>query len=69
MSDDQESRLFIPTDARARLQPPLPRGYFGNGIFTTTVIATAGELKSNPSWYAASKIHDAVVKMNDDYLR
>ncbi|GJV09303.1 shikimate O-hydroxycinnamoyltransferase-like protein [Tanacetum coccineum] len=69
LSDDQESRLFIPTDARARLQPPLPRGYFGNAVFTTTAIATAGELKSNPSWYAASKIHDALVKMNDDYLR
>ncbi|PWA47594.1 transferase, Chloramphenicol acetyltransferase-like domain protein [Artemisia annua] len=27
------------------------------------------KIKSNPSWYAASKIHDAIVKRNNDYLR
>ncbi|GJS03432.1 shikimate O-hydroxycinnamoyltransferase-like protein [Tanacetum coccineum] len=52
--------------------PPHPlahKGYFGNVIFTTTPIAEAGELQTKPTWYAASKIHDALAKMNNDYLK
>lgn len=35
-------------------------GYFGNVIFTTTPIAVAGDLMSKPTWYAASRIHNAL---------
>ena len=69
LPDDQDTKLYIATNGRDRLQPPLPPGYFGNAIFSTTPIALAGEIKSNPSWYAAGKIHDAIVKRNNDYLR
>ncbi|GKA57977.1 shikimate O-hydroxycinnamoyltransferase-like protein [Tanacetum coccineum] len=69
LKDDQDTKLYIATDGRARLQPTLPQGYFGNVIFTTTPIAEAGELQSKPTWYAASKIHDALAKMNNDYLK
>ncbi|KAI7731855.1 hypothetical protein M8C21_032219 [Ambrosia artemisiifolia] len=67
--DNQGTKLDIPTDGRARLQPPLPPGYFGNAIFTTAVITTAGEIQSKPTWYAASIIHNALVTMNSDYLK
>lgn len=69
LPEDQESKLFIATDGRARLRPPLPPGYFGNVIFTATPIAVAGDLQSKPTWYSASKIHDALVRMDNDYLR
>ncbi|KAJ0007541.1 shikimate O-hydroxycinnamoyltransferase-like [Pistacia vera] len=69
LSDDQESKLYIATDGRARLIPPLPPGYFGNVIFTATPIAVAGDLQSKPTWYAAGRIHDALVRMDNDYLR
>lgn len=69
LPDNQDTKLYIATDGRARLQPALPPGYFGNVIFTTTPIAVAGELQSKPTWYAASKIHDALVKMDNDYLK
>lgn len=69
LADDQQSKLYIATDGRARLNPPLPPGYFGNVIFTATPIAVAGEMMSNPTWFAASKIHDALVRMDNDYLR
>nr|GEV52339.1 shikimate O-hydroxycinnamoyltransferase [Tanacetum cinerariifolium] len=42
---------------------------FGNVVFTTTPIAVAGEIQSNPSWYAASKIRDALVIRSSNYLR
>ncbi|KAK9922798.1 hypothetical protein M0R45_031245 [Rubus argutus] len=69
LPDDQDTKLYIATDGRSRLQPPLPPGYFGNVIFTATPIAVAGDLQSKPVWYAASKIHDALVRMDNDYLR
>ncbi|KAI4329416.1 hypothetical protein L6164_021682 [Bauhinia variegata] len=66
---DQETKLYIATDGRSRLQPPLPPGYFGNVIFTATPIAVAGDLMSKPTWYAAGRIHDALVRMDNEYLR
>ncbi|GAU31866.1 hypothetical protein TSUD_114770 [Trifolium subterraneum] len=49
LPNDQETKLYIATDGRSRLQPPLPQGYFGNVIFTTTPIAVAGDLISKPT--------------------
>ncbi|KAL7162104.1 hypothetical protein ACSBR2_042557 [Camellia fascicularis] len=69
LPDDQETKLYIATDGRSRLRPALPPGYFGNVIFTTTPLAIAGDLQSKPTWYAASRIHDALVRMDNDYLR
>ncbi|KAL6958276.1 shikimate O-hydroxycinnamoyltransferase [Sarracenia purpurea var. burkii] len=67
--DDQETKLYIATDGRSRLRPALPPGYFGNVIFTATPLAVSGDLQSRPTWYAASRIHDALARMDDDYLR
>nr|QDF44405.1 shikimate O-hydroxycinnamoyl transferase [Phacelia campanularia] len=69
LPEDQETKLYIATDGRSRLQPPLPPGYFGNVIFTATPIALAGDLQSKPVWYSASRIHDALARMDHDYLR
>ncbi|CAK9221603.1 unnamed protein product [Sphagnum jensenii] len=65
----QETKLFIATDGRSRLIPPLPKGYFGNVIFTATPMSTANELVDKPLTYAAGKIRDAVARMDDEYLR
>ncbi|KAG7998224.1 hypothetical protein I3843_01G247900 [Carya illinoinensis] len=69
LPDDQETKLYIATDGRSRLCPPLPPGYFGNAIFVATPIALAGDLRSKPTWCAASRIHDALARMDNDYLR
>ncbi|CAL5440416.1 unnamed protein product [Camellia sinensis] len=69
LPDNQETKLYIATDGRSRLRPALAPGYFGNVIFTTTPLAIAGDLQSKPTWYAASRIHDALVRMDNDYLR
>ncbi|GMN36304.1 hypothetical protein TIFTF001_005923 [Ficus carica] len=69
LPDDQDTKLYIATDGRSRLQPRLPPGYFGNVIFTATPMAKAGDIQSKPTWYAASRIHDTLVRMDNDYLR
>ncbi|XP_047938944.1 rosmarinate synthase-like [Salvia hispanica] len=69
LPEDQETKLQISIDGRARLQPQLPPGFLGNGVFFTTWTATYGELVSNPVEVAAEKVHAALVQMDDEYLR
>ncbi|KAK6153788.1 hypothetical protein DH2020_013427 [Rehmannia glutinosa] len=69
MPENQETWLYIPVDGRFRLQPPLPKGYFANVIFTALPIALCGELQSNPLKFAVGKIHNAIARMDNDYLR
>ncbi|KAH7547505.1 hypothetical protein FEM48_Zijuj01G0317100 [Ziziphus jujuba var. spinosa] len=69
LPDDQDTKLYIATDGRFRLQPPLPPGYFGNVLFTATPLAMAGDLISRPTWYAAIRIQDALMHVDNDYLR
>ncbi|KAM5583505.1 shikimate O-hydroxycinnamoyltransferase [Rosa sericea] len=69
LADDQETNLYFPVNGRNKLQPPLPPGYFGNVIFRAVATAFAGDLISKPLSYAASCIHNAVVCMDDDYVR
>lgn len=66
---DQQTKMYIATDGRARLRPSLPPGYFGNVIFTATPIAAAGEILEGPVTRAAARIQDALGRMDDEYLR
>ncbi|KAK9080571.1 hypothetical protein SSX86_000329 [Deinandra increscens subsp. villosa] len=69
LPDDQETRLYFAADGRAHLEPALPPGYFGNVIFPNNAKAVAGEILSNPSWYGAGKIREALVRRTSDYLK
>ncbi|KAI3820613.1 hypothetical protein L1987_08161 [Smallanthus sonchifolius] len=55
-----DTKLKIATDGRARFEPPLPPGYFGNVIFAPAAIVTAGKIQSKPTRHVASRIHDAL---------
>lgn len=67
---DQTTKLYCATDGRTRLQPPLPEGYFGNVIFTTTPIVEAGEVTGDDGLEAAAaRIQIALGRMDDEYLR
>nr|XP_010911178.1 putrescine hydroxycinnamoyltransferase 1 [Elaeis guineensis] len=65
----RETRLYISTDARNRLKPPLPPTYLGNAAFRTSAVATAGEVISGPLEHLAEKIHAATVRSNDEFVR
>ncbi|KAF3615435.1 Shikimate O-hydroxycinnamoyltransferase [Capsicum annuum] len=70
LDDDQLiTKLKINTDGRTRLCPPLPQGYLGNVVFTAMPMAKSGELQSEPLTITARRVHDAVARMNDEYLR
>ncbi|URD99065.1 shikimate quinate [Musa troglodytarum] len=65
----RETRVYITTDGRRRLRPPLPPGYVGNVIFPTVAVATAGDVTSETTGHAASRIHGAITLVDDEYLR
>ncbi|CAD6254010.1 unnamed protein product [Miscanthus lutarioriparius] len=69
LAPDQRTKLLFAVDGRRRFAPPLPRGYFGNGIVLTNALATAGELLSAPVSRAAGLVQDAVRMVTDEYMR
>jgi omega-hydroxypalmitate O-feruloyl transferase len=69
LAPEQRTKLLFAVDGRRRFAPPLPRGYFGNGIVLTNAVATAGELLSAPVFRAAGLVQDAVRMVTDEYMR
>ncbi|KAG0474151.1 hypothetical protein HPP92_016008 [Vanilla planifolia] len=63
---DEEVRLLMTADVRKRLRPPLTEGYVGNAIIPTVVVAKAADLVEA---IPAARIREAIVKLNNDYLR
>ncbi|XP_062078693.1 shikimate O-hydroxycinnamoyltransferase-like [Humulus lupulus] len=69
LGHDQETKLHIVVDGRFRFQPPLPPGYLGNVIFSTTPIVKVEELVHSKLWYAANQIQSTLRETDDSYLR
>lgn len=69
LSDDQMTKLFVATDGRSRLCPPLPPGYIGNVVFTATPLSSAGALTLEPLTDSCKRIHSCLAKMDNEYLR
>lgn len=69
-----ETRLYSMVDMRARLDPPLPPGYFGNAVIRTSVSATVGEVVCSPVVHSARLVRAATSQGNEharslvDYL-
>ncbi|KAJ6355297.1 hypothetical protein OIU77_005810 [Salix suchowensis] len=69
LSDDQLTKLNIATNGRKRFRPAIPPGYFGNVTFSTSPIALYGGLLSESLVHTAERIHRAIKRMDDEYLR
>ncbi|TKY46625.1 Spermidine hydroxycinnamoyl transferase [Spatholobus suberectus] len=66
----QPTVVRVSADIRNRLNPPLPRNYFGNALAVAlTPTCHAGELISNPLSYVARNIREAIELFNDEYIR
>ncbi|KAE8790140.1 shikimate O-hydroxycinnamoyltransferase-like [Hordeum vulgare] len=63
-----ETRLYSMVDMRARLDPPLPAGYFGNAVIRTSVSATVEEVVSGPLVHAA-RLARAATSQGDEHAR
>ncbi|RDX76205.1 Spermidine hydroxycinnamoyl transferase, partial [Mucuna pruriens] len=66
---EQPTALGVCVDSRSRMQPPLPKGYFGNATLDVVASSLAGDLISKPLGYASSRIREAIERVNDEYVR
>ncbi|WOL17678.1 omega-hydroxypalmitate O-feruloyl transferase-like isoform X1 [Canna indica] len=69
MDPRQKTKLLFAVDVRQRFGPPLPDGFFGNGIALGCCLCEAGELQNSPLSFAASLIQTTVRNMTDRYIR
>ncbi|KAA8548258.1 hypothetical protein F0562_004481 [Nyssa sinensis] len=66
---NQQIKLLFAVDGRSKFNPPLPKGYFGNGIVLTNSICKAGDLLENPLSNTVGLIQKAVKIVTDSYMR
>lgn len=64
-----ETRALVAVNARKRLNPPLPKGYFGNVMCHTCPHTTIKDLLDKPLSFAAALVHDAIKNVSSDYVR
>ncbi|XP_034923034.1 omega-hydroxypalmitate O-feruloyl transferase [Populus alba] len=69
MLPDQQTKLLFAVDGRPKFKPPLPKGYFGNGIVLTNSMCQAGELLDRPLSHAVGLVQDAIKMVTDSYMR
>lgn len=67
--DDEEVTLLLLIDARDRLKPPLPKGYFGNAVYTRAIRCTAKDLLKNDVGWAAKLINEHVTLQTSDEVK
>ncbi|PSR96785.1 Omega-hydroxypalmitate O-feruloyl transferase [Actinidia chinensis var. chinensis] len=69
MEPNQPTKLLFAVDGRSRFDPPIPQGYFGNGIVLTNSVCTSGELVENPLSFSVKLVQEAVKLVTDSYMR
>ena len=65
----QLTKLLFAVDVRLKLAPPLPQGYFGNGVVLTFAVSEAGDLVNSPLFFAVGKVQKAIEMVNDGFVR
>ncbi|KAL5074738.1 hypothetical protein RYX36_013722 [Vicia faba] len=69
LQHDQTTTCKLAINNRTRMEPPLPKEYFGNSIHTLSTETTVRELLENNIGWAAWKIHVAVANHDNKVVR
>lgn len=70
MKPNQQTKLLFAVDGRSKLtDPPLPKGYFGNGIVLTCCVCNAGELVEKPLGFAVEMVQNAIKMVDEEFIR
>ncbi|KAK7345239.1 hypothetical protein VNO77_15833 [Canavalia gladiata] len=65
---DEEVRILCIVNARGKLDPPLPTGYYGNGFTFSAAVTTAGKLCENPLGYALELVIKTKTDVTEEYI-
>jgi shikimate O-hydroxycinnamoyltransferase len=65
----QMTRMYFPIDVRNRLEPRLPKYYFGNGVCRIAATSTCEKLLLQPLSHASSKIRETIDTVTNEYIR
>ncbi|XP_062151929.1 benzyl alcohol O-benzoyltransferase-like [Alnus glutinosa] len=66
---DEEVRLLCIVNARSKLNPPLPIGYYGNVFVYPAAVTTSEKLCENPLGYAVELVKKAKNEVTEEYMR
>ncbi|KAK9058754.1 hypothetical protein SSX86_023596 [Deinandra increscens subsp. villosa] len=66
---EEEMRVTFAVSARARFNPPIPVGYYGNCFASPVAISTAKDLSTKPLAHALELVMKAKREVNEDYMR
>ncbi|CAI0459393.1 unnamed protein product [Linum tenue] len=69
MVGDQESKLMVPVNVREKMDPPLPKGYLGNGIAVACTISKARDLNNEPFSTTVGLVQDAIKMVTNASVR
>lgn len=62
-------RLICIVNARSKLNPPIPQGYYGNAFAFPVAVSTAGLISKNPLGYSVDLIRKTKAAINDEYIK
>ncbi|KAI4334752.1 hypothetical protein L6164_013464 [Bauhinia variegata] len=65
---NEEVRMMFPVNVRAKLNPKLPIGYYGNDFVFVAAVTTARKLCKNPLGYALELVKEAKARVNEEYV-
>ncbi|CAM0871162.1 unnamed protein product [Alopecurus aequalis] len=66
LAPDATTRINFPVDIRRRLRPPLPAGYFGNGVINVFATAATKDVVYGMLSSVASRVKAASERLNSD---
>lgn len=69
MHPDQQAKLLFAVDGRSKFNPPLPKGFFGNGIVLACALCKVNDLLKKPLSYAVELVQKAIKSATDSYMR
>lgn len=66
---DEVVRLILRVNSRSKLNPPTPKGYYGNGFFLPVSATKAGKLVRSNLGYIVELVRGAKARATDEYIR
>ncbi|KAK2991163.1 hypothetical protein RJ640_015468, partial [Escallonia rubra] len=66
---EEEVRIICINNARAKFNPPLPVGYYGNAFAFPVALTTTRKLCHNPLGYALELVMKAKTDVTEEYMR